>query len=395
MLNDVVLEGKRVLDQKQKEICEKIYKQIDAKLQAECTRLGGKIPYIAEHGRYVKDAGVETPFWWTNGFWAGMLWQMYASTGNELYKETAKKSEIIMEKDLSGFVGLHHDVGFQYLHTAVADYRLTGDEKAKIMGLHAASLLAGRFNPTGNFIRAWNDGNGPRGETGKKPGWMIIDCMMNIPLLYWAGKETEDPRFADIANRHAETAMRVLLRPDGSCNHIGILDPETGEVLSLPGGQGYGEGSSWSRGQAWAVYGFALAFLHTGNQEFLDAAKRAAHYFLANVAMTGYVSLVDFRAPKEPVYWDTTATACAVCGLLQIAEMVPEFEKDLYYDGAVKMLMALSEYHCDWNLKTDGILQNGTAAYWRDTDRHVSIIYGDYFYVEGILRLLGKEFMIW
>ncbi len=352
-----------MLDQKQKEICEKIYKQIDAKLQAECTRLGGKIPYIAEHGRYVKDAGVETPFWWTNGFWAGMLWQMYASTGNELYKETAKKSEIIMEKDLSGFVGLHHDVGFQYLHTAVADYRLTGDEKAKIMGLHAASLLAGRFNPTGNFIRAWNDGNGPRGETGKKPGWMIIDCMMNIPLLYWAGKETEDPRFADIANRHAETAMRVLLRPDGSCNHIGILDPETGEVLSLPGGQGYGEGSSWSRGQAWAVYGFALAFLHTGNQEFLDAAKRAAHYFLANVAMTGYVSLVDFRAPKEPVYWDTTATACAVCGLLQIAEMVPEFEKDLYYDGAVKMLMALSEAHCDCNLKTDGILQNGTAAY--------------------------------
>ena len=395
MSNDAVLEGKRVLDQKQKEICEKIYKQIDAKLQAECTRLGGKIPYIAEHGRYVKDAGVETPFWWTNGFWAGMLWQMYAGTGNELYKETAKKSDIVMEKDLSGFVGLHHDVGFQYLHTAVADYRLTGDEKAKIMGLHAASLLAGRFNPTGNFIRAWNDGNGPRGETGKKPGWMIIDCMMNIPLLYWAGKETEDPRFADIANRHAETAMRVLLRPDGSCNHIGILDPETGEVLSLPGGQGYGEGSSWSRGQAWAVYGFALAFLHTGNQEFLDAAKRAAHYFLANVAMTGYVSLVDFRAPKEPVYWDTTATACAVCGLLQIAEMVPEFEKNLYYDGAVKMLMALSEYHCDWNLKTDGILQNGTAAYWRDTDRHVSIIYGDYFYVEGILRLLGKEFMIW
>ena len=300
-----------------------------------------------------------------------------------------------MEKDLSGFVGLHHDVGFQYLHTAVADYRLTGDEKAKIMGLHAASLLAGRFNPTGNFIRAWNDGNGPRGETGKKPGWMIIDCMMNIPLLYWAGKEMEDPRFADIANRHAETAMRVLLRPDGSCNHIGILDPETGEVVGLPGGQGYGEGSSWSRGQAWAVYGFALAFLHTGNQEFLDAAKRVAHYFLANVAMTGYVSLVDFRAPKESVYWDTTATACAACGLLQIAEMVPEFEKALYYDGAVKMLMALSEQHCDWNVETDGILQNGTAAYWRDTDRHVPIIYGDYFYVEGILRLLGKGFMIW
>lgn len=140
-----------MLDQKRREVCKKYTIKLTQKLQAECGRLGGKIPYIAENGRYVKDAGTETPFWWTNGFWAGMLWQMYESTGNDLYKETAKKSEVVMEKDLSGFVGLHHDVGFQYLHTAVADYRLTGDEKAKVMGLHAASLLAGRFNPIRQF----------------------------------------------------------------------------------------------------------------------------------------------------------------------------------------------------------------------------------------------------
>lgn len=374
---------------------EKIYEKIDTKLQAECARMGDRIPYTAENGRYETDKGAQAPFWWTNGFWAGMLWQMFKSSGREIYKETAKKSEKVMEGALAGFVGLHHDVGFQFLHTAVADYRLTGDEKARVMGLHAANLLAGRFNPMGNFIRAWNDGNGPRGEAGNKTGWMIVDCLMNIPLLYWAGKEIDDPRYAYIADQHAHTAMRVLLREDGSCNHIGILDPSTGELLGLPGGQGYGEGSSWSRGQAWAVYGFALAFMHTGKQEYLDAAKRAAHYFISNIVSTDFVSLVDFRAPKEPVYWDTTATACAACGMLQIAEMVPEYEKSLYYDSAVNMLMALNEKHCDWNPETDGIVQNGTASYWSEKDRHVSIIYGDYFFVEGILRLLNRGFMIW
>lgn len=372
-----------------------IYEKIDAKLQAECLRMGDRIPYTAENGRYVTDKGKDAPFWWTNGFWAGMLWQMYQSSGREIYKETAKKSELVMEQDLAGFVGLHHDVGFQFLHTAVADYRLTGDEKAKVMGLHAANLLAGRFNPAGGFIRAWNDGNGPKGEKGNKPGWMIVDCLMNIPLLYWAGEETDDPRYAYIADHHAHTALKVLFRGDGSCNHIAVLDPSTGELLNLPGGQGYGEGSSWSRGQAWAVYGFALAFMHTGKQEYLEAAKQAAHYFMANVSLTGYVSLVDFRAPKEPVYRDTTATACAACGLLQIAEMVPEYEKPLYYDSGVKMLTALEERHCDWNTETDGILQNGTASYWADKDRHVPIIYGDYFFVEGILRLMNRGFMIW
>jgi len=375
---------------------EEIYRKTDEKLRAECIRLGGQIPYVPVDGHYI-DQGSEDPFWWTNGFWAGMLWQMFKSSGDELYKETAKKSEAVMEKILSGFVGIHHDVGFQFLHTAVADYRLTGDQRAKTMGLHAANILAGRFNPASNFIRAWNNRNG-KGldrDSDNKAGWMIIDCLMNIPLLYWAGEETQDPRFAYIADQHAHTALRVLMREDGSCNHIGILDPCTGEVLDLPGGQGYGPGSSWSRGQSWAVYGFALVYLHTGKQEYLDAARRAAHYFIANVAMTDYVSVVDFRAPKEPLYLDTTATACAACGMLQIAEMVPEYEKTLYYDNAVRMLMALAEKHCDWDPETDGILQNGTASYWSEKNREVPIIYGDYFFVEGILRLMNRGFMIW
>ncbi|WP_312501674.1 glycoside hydrolase family 88 protein [Lacrimispora sp.] len=369
-----------------KETLLEIYGKIEEKLKAECERLGEKIPYISENGRYQKDMREENNSWWTNGFWAGMLWQMYHGTGEEIYKRTAEDSEIALDRALAGFVGLHHDVGFQFLHTAVADYRLTGREESRVRGLHAASLLAGRFNPVGGFIRAWNL---------DKTGWMIVDCLMNLPLLYWAGKELDDPRFSAIADLHAHTALQVLLRKDGSCNHIGVLDPLTGELLECPGGQGYGAGSSWSRGQAWAVYGFALAFMHTGHQEYLDGAKQIAHYFLANTALTGCVALTDFRAPEEPVSWDTTASACAACGFLQIAEMVPDLEKRLYYESAQKILLTLAESHCNWNPEEDGILQNGTVAHGREHETHVPIIYGDYFFVEGISRLLGKEFMIW
>lgn len=373
-----------------------IYSKIEKKLIAECERTGDKIPYIPENGVY-PDMRDRNPSFWTNGFWAGMLWQMYSAEKNEIFRETAMKSEVVFDKALESFMGLHHDVGFQFLHTAVADYRLTGREEARIRGLHAATILAGRFNPAGNYIRAWNVVNGGfEAKNQDRAGWVIIDCLMNIPLLYWASKELNDPRFAYIADQHAHTALKTMLRGDGSCHHIVVLDPNTGELLETSGGQGYGVGSSWSRGQAWAVYGFALAYMHTGKKEYLDAAKQTAHYFIANIASTGYVSLVDFRSPDEPVKWDTTATACAACGLLQIAEMVPEFEKSLYYDAAVKMLTALAENHCNWNTEEDGIVQNGTVAYHRGSDEvHVPIIYGDYFFVEGILRLMNKGFMIW
>lgn len=365
---------------------DEIYKKIDKKLLAECSRMGDKIPYIAENGRYEKDMRDVNLSFWTNSFWAGMMWQMFQTTGNKTYQEYAEKTEVTLDEALRRFEGLHHDVGFMWLHTAVANYRLTGNPESRLRAIHAATILAGRFNVSGNFIRAWNL---------DRTGWMIVDCMMNISLLYWASDELGDPRFGEIANRHADTALRVLVREDGSCNHIAVLDPVTGEVLEKPEGQGYSQGSSWTRGQAWAIYGFALAFRHTGKEEYLMAAKKVAHYFIANVAMTDYVSLVDFRAPKEPVQWDTTASACAACGMLEIAELVPELEKNLYYENGVKILKKLEKDFCNWKEEEDGILQYGTAAYHKEEETHVPIIYGDYFFVEGILRLMDKSFMIW
>lgn len=111
------------------------------------------------------------------------------------------------------YYGLHHDVGFMFMPTAVADYRLTGNENARKLGMHAANILAGRFNPVGKFIRAWND------LEEDTRGWAIIDCMFNISLLYWASEESGDPRFRQIAMMHADAVMNYFVRPDGSVNH--------------------------------------------------------------------------------------------------------------------------------------------------------------------------------
>ena len=226
-------------------------------------------------------------------------------------------------------------------------------------------------------------------------GRVIIDCMMNIPLLYWASDETGDPRYQYVAMSHADTTMKTHLRADGSVHHMVDLDIVTGEPVEAFGGQGYELGSSWSRGQSWALYGYVLSYIHTQKQVYLDAAKRVAHYFIANIAEYA-VPLCDFRAPKEPVIYDTTAGACAACGLIEIAKNVPEHEQPLYMKAALRILKALEKDFCDWSDKEDSILQKGTEAYHSpDSSKHIPIIYGDYFFTEAIYKLKGFDMLFW
>lgn len=228
-------------------------------------------------------------------------------------------------------------------------------------------------------------------------GWMIIDYLMNIPLLYWASEETGDPRFQKIAVAHARTAQEYIARPDGSCNHIVAFDPETGAYLDNPGGQGYESGSSWSRGQSWAVYGFALSYRHTGDASFLETAKRCAHYSIANMAVTDWLLLVDYRAPAEPVKYDATAAMITACGLLEIAGHVGEHEKRLYTEAAVRMLRACDEKFANWDPEADSIMSGGTYFYHDPTGKNteVPIIYADYYLIEAVLRLKGKALFEW
>jgi len=354
-----------------------------------------KIPYTTIDGSY-DDRSVDNPSnsvddgicWWTNGFWGGMMWLMYHETGNEKYKEIAQISEEKLDRGFHEFIGLHHDVGFMWLPTSVANYRVTKNTESRKRALHAANLLAGRFNLAGGFIRAWNDL-----KDVDTRGWAIIDCMFNIPLLYWASEETGDPRYKQIAMKHADTAMTAFVREDGSVNHIVEFDPFNGGVVRTYGGQGYEEGSSWTRGQTWALYGFMMSYIHTGKEEYLYTAKKIAHYFIANIPESGIIP-VDFRQPAEPKLEDDTAAAIAACGFIEIAKVVGEHEKPLYMNAAIKLLQTLDQQRSDWGRDSDAILQNGSAAYHAATHHH-AIIYGDYYFMEAIFKLKGNDLYLW
>ena len=368
------------------------YEKLLKKLKVECARVGTTIPFAPRNGRYFDVE--KTPFgidFWTNGFWPGMLWQMYHATKEEEYRAVAEGVEKRLDAVLTSLHGVNHDAGFLFLLSAVADYRMTGNPDSRHRGIHAANMLAGRYNPAGRFIRAWMKAG------GGVSGWMIVDCMMNIPLLYWAAEETKDPRYRHIAINHAKTAQKYIVRSDGSCNHVVSIDPNTGEFVDNPGGQGYEKGSSWSRGQSWAVYGFALSYHHTGDSTFLDTAKQCAHYCIANLAVNDWLPLVDYRAPAEPVKYDSDAAIITACGLLEIADHVGEYEKTLYTKAAYRILRACDERFCNWDPDVDGIVGGGTTMYHDPTGRtsDMPIIYGDYYFIEAILKLKGKALFVW
>lgn len=367
--------------------------KIEAKIEAECDRLGERIPYRTENGLYKTDYAEKDIYWWTNGFWAGILWQMYHATGKPLYRQRAEAVEKTLDRALHGFMGLHHDIGFMWLHSAVADYRLTGSEEARVRGLMAADLLAGRYNPQGRYIRAWNPECVNEGEDCT--GWIIVDSMMNIPLLYWASQELKDPRFYYIAKSHADTVQRTLVRADGSCGHIACIDPHTGERTAVLAGQGYAPDSAWARGQAWILYGFALSYRYTKDPAYLETAKKAAHYFIANVSLTDHISRCDFRQPQAPDYLDTSAGLCAACGLLEIAAFAGETEKALYRHHAEQIIQKTAENYCNWTPEADSIVQQCKIDYHSTGAQQTDLIYADYFLLEGVLRLLGKDFLIW
>ena len=362
------------------------WEKLDKKLSIVAQRSRNKIPYTSVDGVHKEHEG-EGISWWTNGFWGGLMWLMYVGTKNDTYKLTAERNEEFLDEALKSFYSLHHDVGFMWHLTSGVNYRVTGNEKSKLRSMYAASILASRYNAKGEFIRAWNS----------DVCVTIIDSMMNIPLLYWASRETGDPRFKHIAMSHADTTIKNHIRPDGSVKHIAVYDAETGEYLEHLAGQGFSKESSWSRGQAWALYGFALSYIHTGKQEYLDTAKKVAHYFISSVC-DDYLPKADFRSPDEPVLYDMTAGSCAACGLLEIAKNVSKYEGKIYYNAAIKLLKAMDENFCNYDLNEDAIVTMGTECWTDDANRigktaNIPIIYGDYYFVEAIYKLKGFDLL--
>lgn len=371
-----------------RKFAEETLEKVKKKMKEVALRNAHKVPYITTDGHY-DDRDGDQIAWWTNGFWGGLMWEMEKLTGDSFYADLAVELEEKQDANLMDYEGLDHDNGFKWLLTSVYHYKKDGDKKARNRSLLAASHMAGRYNIAGHFIRAWND----HVRKDDDRGWAIIDCMMNLPLLYWAYEETKDPRFYQIAKNHADRTAECFVRDDGSVCHIVEFDPFSGERVKSYGGQGYGHGSSWTRGQAWAIYGFTLSYMHTGDEKYLNVAKRVANYFIANTPSSGLIPC-DFRQPEKPDYEDTTAAAIASCGMIEIAKHSEGRDSEVYMNAAMRMLKAIDEKSADWNPETDNITTKGTVAY-HDGEKETGILYGDYFFIEALMKLCGIEFFQW
>jgi len=212
-------------------------------------------------------------------------------------------------------------------------------------------------------------------------------------LLYWATRDTGAVRFGHVAVAHAEKTLKYHIRKDGSSRHIVNYDVNTGAFLEELGGQGWAEGSAWTRGQGWAIYGFALSYRHTADARYLDAAKGVAEFFMEHLPANGLVPC-DFFQPAEPKYYDDSAAMIAACGMLEIAVHCVGAEKQKWMDAALRLLGCNVEAFANWDEDVDAVMQKGTVAY-HSGEKNVHLCYSDYFLTEALYRLTGHDREIW
>lgn len=359
-----------------------VLNKIIEKEKKNIERIGTNFPYNEVDGIFRYEA-LEA---WTNGYYSGMLWQLYFESGYEKFKEIAKEQEEMLDELIKCDRLPGHDVGFVWLLTAGQHYKYDKNEKSQRRLLQMANNLAGRFNIKGNFIRAWN---GPNGES-HTIGLAIIDCMLNIPLLFWASELTGDPRFSHIAKAHADTVLKHFIDDDGAVRHICRFDAHNGEFVEALGGQGYAPDSAWSRGAGWAIYGFAMAYRYTKDKKYLNASKKVAEFFMEQVK-NDFVPAWDFRAPDKEIK-DTSAGAIAASGMLEIANFVDGDEKDKFISNAKKLLDALIKGYSNLENGNEAILTRATANHPGNENIEVGLIYADYYFVEALRKLNRDKF---
>lgn len=352
------------------------------KISANLEAFAGKFPApVSTGGVY---AAMDNTYW-TTAFWTGMLWLAYEVSGEEKYRREAERQVASFRRRVEERIETNtHDLGFLYTLSCVAGYKLTGDEETKATALKAADLLLERYWEKAGIIQAWGDPRDP-----EQQGRMIVDCLMNLPLLYWAAGITGEARYYDAAYSHARNAARYLVREDDTTYHTYFLDVATGAPRGGKTCQGLADDSCWARGQAWGIYGFALSYLHTGDRSLRDTGKRLADYFLSRLPedRVCYWDLVFTGGNEER---DSSGAVIAACGLLETAKHLPESDADRrrYRSAAASILASLAEgYTTKDRPDSNGILLH--AVYDKPKGKGVDecCIWGDYFYLEALVRL--------
>ena len=340
---------------------------------------------------------------WTEGFYPGCLWYIYENDRDESWKQSALKWTEALEplKKLTN----HHDIGFLMYCSFGNAYRLTGNEAYKDVLVESARSLCTRFNEKTGCIESWNY----RKAWNGKDEWffpVIIDNMMNLELLYFATKVTGDSLFAKVANKHAETTARNHFRDDYSSYHVVNYDEETGEVLHRATCQGFSDNSTWARGQAWAIYGYTMAYRETKNPDFLNMAVHTADFWLNhprlpkdgipywdfNAGQEGYVPdwNYDPQAFKE-IPRDASAAAIAASAFLELAGYVKDGNR--YEQAAEHILVSLSSpaYLAAPGTNCNFILMHSVGSIPHGQEIDVPLVYADYYYLEALQRYKSKK----
>jgi unsaturated chondroitin disaccharide hydrolase len=327
--------------------------------------------------------GGETWTHWCDGFLPGMLWIVYArqasgSTESRWWREQAiRYSRPLEPRKLDRTV---HDLGFLFMSSYRRWYGFTPDPTLKAVMVEAGRTMALRFQEKGQYLRSFVSADS-----------LFIDIMMNVGIIFFAARETGDRALLEIALRHCHTTRRVLVRGDGSTAHEGLFDPETGEFLKQTTHQGYRGDSCWSRGLAWALYGFGTAYSFERDPELLATAEACADFYIRHTPADG-VPPWDYDAPAEGrALVDTSAAAIASSGLLLLSGLVADAAKGHLYRETARHVLAtlcrewLAESADGW----EGILKGGVYHIHKNLGVNESVMWGEYFFLEA-LELTGR-----
>ncbi|MDE5635967.1 MAG: glycoside hydrolase family 88 protein [Muribaculaceae bacterium] len=325
---------------------------------------------------------------WRSGFFPGAVWYLYELTGDTALVQYARRyTEYVAEAQ---YLKWHHDVGFMVGSSFGNGYRLTGDSAYAEAVVEAARSLSTRFRPTAGIIQSWDVEPGSEREA---KGWacpVIIDNMMNLELMFEATKLSGDSSFYNLAVSHADRTLREHFRPDGSCFHVIDYDTISGDVRHRHTAQGCAHSSAWSRGQAWAIYGYTVAYRETGKPEYLERAMGTFDFVKKHPNMPAdKIPYWDFDAPGIPDEPRDASAAAVIASALYELSIHPVGERSVEYVAyADSIMQSLSSDGYTAPVGENGrfILMHSVTSLPAGVEIDVPLNYADYYYLEALKR---------
>ena len=335
---------------------------------------------------------------WVCGMYTGCYWLAYQLTGNKWFRTQAQALTATFRERLDNRVGVdNHDVGFAFTPSCVAEYKLAGVRDSKKIALDAAEYFYNTsYSHEGKFIiRNWTTWKIAKNASGCRT---MMDSLMNAPLLYWAAKETGNEDYFKAAHDHVKTTEEYLIREDGSSFHHYQFDPETAAPLHGLTFQGHSDESCWSRGHAWGVYGFPIAYSYD-KSDFIKDVHKDVTYFMLNHLPEDCIPYWDYDFVDGDEPRDSSAGVISACGMMEMAKNLADDDvnKTIFQSAAVQILEATIDKCTDGIAPCDdGLISHVTAALPQRLGIDMTAVYGDYFYLEALARYKNPDFkMYW